>query len=862
MAGIEAVREALAAAQDARPKLYCPAPEGDREKAIAAHRETVGAFFGEAAPLIRATKQVQAEAEGLDPDAPDYPQRYRQIREAARDAFGLAMLPAQTIGKAEKAPRVMLTGAQGVGKTRALIEGLTTAGGMVSLCLFPGHAKAAEACRDFTAAQDGKGPVALHLKGRNAQDSARPDRTMCLIPGAAETLAKRGFNVRGSLCERCPLSDRCGYLEQERELKRLAASLEGVAVFAPHDYAFLPLPGGVKPDLIAFDEAPRGLGVDDVRITLDTLGEGLTYEGRARVSNQIKDAEARADALADDLRLIRPAMIALRDAWQADRTGAKVYAELEAKGWTENRFKAARAALSQFEAATVSQSIERALFAARGDVAAFARMVEEAIRAHQARITQALGRLFDTVAHEMGAGQPQPVAIVFEGGQGRKASALRVGFVKTPAFSPNAPFLHLDGTGDHELAQMVFGSMRLERHTVERLATVTQVTGKTFSNQSITGLNKRGEMIGGNVSWQAPALRRDVIAFAHSKPRSLVVGNRTVIEALKAEGLQNPTAHFGALRGRNDWEDLAEVILIGREQPSPYNVELIARAFASKAGVSFYPIAGNYPKVDRVLRMRHGQPVSIKTQHHVDPLADRVLAQLRDAEALQAIDRVRPMFKPVTVYVLAELCLDLTVDAVTCWADLRVGGDLISRTIAQAGVLPLSPRGAEGVLPGIWTRTTASRELEPLKKKVEAALTARAEQVSHNANSISYLQSGTLTGAVLIEYRTAPRDGRRTGNVTRALVWGPSSEARSKVEALVGPLASFEIIADWSTGCGEQDWADDGACSTNADDPPAPSKPETTFWQPSAASEPAPQRPQVLAAVRSGLPRLKQRRTG
>lgn len=242
-AGILAVREALAGAQDARPKAYHLAPEGDRAEAIAAHDETVRAFFDEALPLIRATTQVKAEAQGLDPDGPDHYRAIATTRAPAQDIFGLDVLPGKTIGKAQKSPRVMLTGAQGVGKTRALIYALTSAGGVVSLCLFPGHAKAAEACRDYIAAQTSQGPVALHLNGRSAQDPAQPIGTkMCLIPDAAEALAKQGVNVHGTLCERCPMADRCGYLEQERELKRLATSPEGVAVFAPHDYAFLPLP--------------------------------------------------------------------------------------------------------------------------------------------------------------------------------------------------------------------------------------------------------------------------------------------------------------------------------------------------------------------------------------------------------------------------------------------------------------------------------------------------------------------------------------------------------------------------------------------------------------------------------------------
>ena len=502
-------------------------------------------------------------------------------------------------------------------------------------------------------------------------------------------------------------------------------------------------------------------------------------------------------------------MIALRDAWQADRTGARVYAELISKGWTADRFRAARGALSQFEAASIAQDVDAAAWATQGDGDAFGRKVARLAENQQVRITQALGRLFDAVAHEIEAGLAAPVAVVFEDGRDGQADALRIAYVKSPTFSDHAPFLHLDGTGDHDMAEAVFGPMRLERHRVERLATVTQVI-KTFSNQSITGKNKRGDLIGGNLSWQAPALRRDLIAFAHAKPSALVVGNKGVIEALKAEGLKNPTAHFGDLRGRNDWEDLAEVILVGREQPSPQAVELKARAFASQAGVPFQPI-GAYSKTPRALRMRDAPPLPIEILHHPDPWADRVLSQIREAEALQAIDRVRPMFKPVTVYALGKLCLDLTVDAVNRWAELKAGGDRIARTIAQAGFLPLSPRDAERLLPQIWTRSSADRELKPLKNMIETAMQDSAQQVSQIANRYSYLHCGTLIGASLIEYRAAPKNGRRAGNVARALVWGPLSEARAKIEAVAGELAAFAFVAEWEPVADALDAAEERA---------------------------------------------------
>lgn len=828
-AGVEAVRQALDAAKDARPRPYHPAPEGDRAEAIKAHKATVRGFFGKSLALIKATAQVKREAAELDKEAPDYRAKYRAIRKAARDAFGLDVLPARKIGKAQRPPRVMLTGAQGVGKTEALVGSwkrgtvgaLQEATGLVSLCLFPGHDKAAEACRDYIKANDTaglRGPVPLHLKGRSAKDPARPDREMCLIPEAAEALAKAGHNVRGTLCNQCPFSDQCGYLEQEAELIRLAADPQGVAIFAPHNYAFLPLPRGVAPDLIAFDEGPKGHGVEHFKITLDALGKSLTFEGAAKVKSRITEAADRADALEDELALIRPARIALRDAWQADPSGASVYATLIGNGWTAERFRKAASALYQFEESGIKREIETARIVAQGDGQAFGAKVEKIIEGKEEKIIRKLGRLFQTVAYELKTGQAEPVAITFEDGRGKRADALGLSYVKPPYFKETTPFLHLDGTGDHALAEAIFGPLHLERHRVERNARVIQVQ-KSFSNQSITGRDKGGNLIGGNVSWQAPALRRDLIAFCHSHPRALVVGNLGVITTLKDEGLQSQTAHFGALRGRNDWEDLDTVILIGREQPSPQAVELIARAFASQAGEPFQSIGANgsfpnYPTEPRPLRMRQGSPVVVKAAHHPDRWADRILSQIRDAEALQAIDRVRPIFKPdpVTVYVLAELCLDLTVDETCTWAELKAGGDRIARTVAQAGFLPLSPREAERLFPVIWKdKRTAGRDLKPVVETVENALQDTAQQVGQNANRTYYLQNAPLIGATLIKYRTAPKEGRRTRKATRALVWGPLSEARAKVEAVTGPLIAFDPVPEWQAVADALDAAEERA---------------------------------------------------
>ena len=56
--------------------------------------------------------------------------------------------------------------------------------------------------------------------------------------------------------------------------------------------------------------------------------------------------------------------------------------------------------------------------------------------------------------------------------------------------------LALDGTGSIDLNRRIFGEhMTVERFAVPRDAEVWQVTSKTFSRQSITGTDRRGNPI-------------------------------------------------------------------------------------------------------------------------------------------------------------------------------------------------------------------------------------------------------------------------------------------------------------------------------------------------------------------------------
>ena len=237
-------------------------------------------------------------------------------------------------------------------------------------------------------------------------------------------------------------------------------------------------------------------------------------------------------------------------------------------------------------------------------------------------------------------------------------------------------------------------------------------------------------------------------------------------------------------------------------------VEAIARAFAAADPEPFQSLrtawleaAGRWdyrrpPLQSRALRTRGGASVSIDVTHHPDPWGERVLRQIRDSELVQGLDRVRPHFKPepVTIYLLASLALDVTVDRVERWIDLKKGGSRTDQAIERASFLPLSDSEATSIFPDLWkARGTAGEDLPRWRLAVSALSAGKA-------NNIDYSLFRHLSTSHLVEYRAEPKGpGGRVGREHQALVWGveTAEAARELVERLTGPLRTFAMVAGW-----------------------------------------------------------------
>jgi hypothetical protein len=163
---------------------------------------------------------------------------------------------------------------------------------------------------------------------------------------------------------------------------------------------------------------------------------------------------------------------------------------------------------------------------------------------------------------------------------------------------------------------------------------------------------------------------------------------------------------------------------------------------------------------------------------HFDPRCQAVLEQIREAEMVQAIDRVRPIFNHRKVFVLNNLPLDLTVDRTLTWSELRPGKFV--RAFARHGVLPLSPSDLNRCFPDLWKDPkVADNELSWLKKQPE-----------NSKLDILFGRIRLFLGAPL--KATYRRKGQR-GPLACALVRSDLSAARAVLEGMVGELREFHV---------------------------------------------------------------------
>jgi hypothetical protein len=166
------------------------------------------------------------------------------------------------------------------------------------------------------------------------------------------------------------------------------------------------------------------------------------------------------------------------------------------------------------------------------------------------------------------------------------------------------------------------------------------------------------------------------------------------------------------------------VIILGREQPSVRGAERLAKAiwYDTKEPIHCIPAGPKgrvqYPERRRSYTMRDGSRHSVKVKVHPDRRVQAVVHQVREAEMIQAIDRLRLIHRPreKTMYILCNIPLDLPVDGLVTWREL-VGDGRLEQALERCeengwDALPLAPAELARLFPELWgTEKAAERWL-------------------------------------------------------------------------------------------------------------------------------------------------------
>jgi hypothetical protein len=576
----------------------------------------------------------------------------------------------------------------GAGKTHQAVEKMIATGHRYVLAI-PTHTKAEEI--EALANKIAGRKVAMVWRGEGRPDHAAPGETMCRRAAAVAEIRKAG-GARGDLCgsqERgfCPFYNVCGYRKQEQQ--------ESMIWIVPHS-----LLTGPPPAIMKHAEA---LVIDEAR-SLEP------YQHRLLVADLVASRAHRSDVVdrvSSMLRLMRPGEFFTREGLEVagiTRTSCESAGKFEAKN---------------FPKLNVSPASDDA------DNIARSKMIEAAYR-----LTVDRRRFWTELERFLGGGR----------GDADVSTRMRLSAdgqsvdIATRSMVDDAwlerPVLHLDATMNEVTAQSwlprldLTADIRVRRGEGVTVRQVTETVGyrKLFTSKShdappeLTPLGRR-------------VLRKVEAVCARDRKAAGLIGPKGFMEAAEAlwrETGTKPTnlltAHFGALRGLNEMEQVAHLIVVSRPEPQAAEIEGIARpTFDQHPSKS---LAGEfYPKRVVGLRMADGGTEIVEEACHPDPVCHAVLEQVRDAEVAQAVHRARLVRRtgdqPLRADIVTSTVVDITIDevmALDAWLEVSVDELLVAR-----GMVPEDWAGKHAVLKDVFPTGDALKKAAGRAGRIEAA---------------------------------------------------------------------------------------------------------------------------------------------
>jgi hypothetical protein len=544
------------------------------------------------------------------------------------------------------AKRKLVKAAAGIGKTQEfakVAQQYASEHGLRILYLAPTHDLLGEVAKKL--------PDAKLVGGRE-------QKGQCQRTEVVRKVTELNQSVEQTICKHCPLRDSCQYQET---LRSISAEQHGVVVLATHqqlafmwkDFEF---------DAVVIDEAFISVMYDAIEFHPDRL----------------EAAKARDSRLESDLDRI---LAAFRE------DPVNLLAALQRGGFTAaDHFADLVAGL---EALVNADKI--GIDPVQPDDVLLGELSKAV--AHE---TWKILALVNQLQREIGFSRPsangveyRPAARVKVDGKPETQERIGVFRLRPLAVGHGVPILMLDATADITLLKRVLGNrISSEIIPVRRNAVIIQATSAQFDRRSMLKEESK----------DTPGYRRKLSRFVAElgARRPLLITHKEVKEQMRQEKLIRSSwrvAHFGAIRGIDDWKKCDIVIVAGRLQPAPRAVLCDARCLFSDDPTAL-PIDSELTPAEACLA---GCGTTVRTLRYTDPRLQAVLEQSREQEISQAVDRLRLINCDGTklVIILSTVATDIPVDLALTWPELRRRLVPIAETASKHEVIRLNPKEVE-----------------------------------------------------------------------------------------------------------------------------------------------------------------------
>ena len=774
---------------------YYDAPEVTPRQARRMQRATINSFVSGEVRLVqsleKARRLAQQENRRLEEEAgrpltpAEKAKTTKQAKRTIAHEFGMESL--------RNGRRVLVVGSQGTGKSSDALQALARVGIPWLRVVFslPTVDKCWEALDQYNGYRRRNSLPGYVVLGRGAYaerpdaEGRRKDETrVCPRHELFNRAASMRLSPRRNLCPTCPLAKTCKSLKQEAELQEMW----GGVFFMAREYVFLQLPvKGVH--MLVGDE------------NLTTVAASSPFY---LAPKKLLEMSKWGGFDLDEIKLVEAEMLCVHQA-VTDHPAAMLAHLRRCKVTSASLLRVASLLDREFEAAAEAQvKLDGALS-------------DEDLTAQLDQLQElefgAVARLCRQLAIELRQPRDQANTVCIKKPIDKETGVeqvwVAVFHLKSPKISRETPVLLLDGTGSEFLNKKVFGQdLEVVRVPIERSARVLGTIGervvegriatREFSRQSLTGLDRHGHEISATKSAEASELRREVTALAAAMAPVFVCGTMKAMTMLEnsftATGADIACGHYGDVRGKNRWQEYPSALILGREEVTPWALEDLTRPFLADDPEPLIPLVNDagvscYVQQTRGRRLRDGTVVPVVVNVHADIRCQEVHEQIREAELLQAIDRVRAIYNRRLLVLLNNLCLDVTYDAVVSWAELKSGGNDLDRAFAKDGqtVWLTNPGELARCHGDIWKSKDAA------KKCIDRTGGDTFPRVLLKEGTDKRLLGKCPPLCISVRYQR-PGPGQQP---CMAWVNAQPGEARATLERVVGTLASYEV--DWAS---------------------------------------------------------------